>query len=442
MHFPGTLGDVDEHGVLKLPTIASEVELLDQPLVDGKHSSLCDTTELVPVERELQLTFADSDFTWLVFFSEPVYLWCTKDPEGYEPSKVIIQVTDAARIQETSGAPAHDIEDLTIRVALLTDCASGMNPIHCPGGQKPPSSVTRQYGDLLRKHAGIIPGPNSDVQFSFDEDSRNASVTLDWDAQDMADRNTLGILNRGLPRLQLRQATENVDDVTSQELIMFALPHHMDTMADVDEVKDAHICMPSLIGPACLVSGKKWSLDEQLPQTSFRAARPPRPEALSSLAEALQEDMNFRLPHYYRRGAGDTYFSGKMLAKAGRILMIADELSQLCSGEASYEEEISRSKIAQYREACRNLVLPSRRVLDGMLSALRDSVEIWIDGEAEVPFIYDSAWGGVISCGCDFDGETKSCSNKFPHCPIASDPGLNFGNGKLLAIKYARYCAC
>lgn len=61
------------------------------------------------------------------------------------------------------------------------------------------------------------------------------------------------------------------------------------------------------------------------------------------------------------------------------------------------------------------------------LRELREGVEVWINGTAETPLLYDASWGGVVSCGCTMRDD--QCTNKFPNCPGLSDPGLNFGNG-------------
>jgi endo-1,3(4)-beta-glucanase len=50
------------------------------------------------------------------------------------------------------------------------------------------------------------------------------------------------------------------------------------------------------------------------------------------------------------------------------------------------------------------------------------------NGSAATPFTYDTAWGGLVSCGCLFNDKEK-CDNVFPDCPAYSDPLLNFGNG-------------
>jgi hypothetical protein len=113
------------------------------------------------------------------------------------------------------------------------------------------------------------------------------------------------------------------------------------------------------------------------------------------------------------------YFSGKQLSKLGRILTIGEELSEICdeNNEARPDE-------------CHGLDIASRNdpKFEDALARLRAGVEIWINGTADTPFVYDAKWGGIVSCGCDFDEKTNSCRNSYPDCVAFSDPGLNFGN--------------
>lgn len=119
----------------------------------------------------------------------------------------------------------------------------------------------------------------------------------------------------------------------------------------------------------------------------------------SAVRAAAIEDLDFEMPINYMRGAGDTYFSGKMLARMARVLIIADEIGGI----------------------------PEQK-FDASLARLRAGVEIWLNGSAESPLLYDRDWGGVIACGCNYDGSTGHCFNRYPDCPALYDPGQNFGN--------------
>lgn len=79
-------------------------------------------------------------------------------------------------------------------------------------------------------------------------------------------------------------------------------------------------------------------------------------------------------------------FAGKMLAKLGRILMIAEELKELC-GQGTTEKDIS----IDYKEVCDDIKVPSDRDINKSVASLRRFVEVWLNGEAVTPFVYDDA---------------------------------------------------
>ena len=105
-----------------------------------------------------------------------------------------------------------------------------------------------------------------------------------------------------------------------------------------------------------------------------------------------------------------------MLAKLARILVIAEEVQEICS-----------SPDVSYADACSELSFPNDQNVQAAVDAIKDSLDIWLSQRSEAPFVYDSSWGGVPNCGCYFDG--NGCGNKYPNCPAFSDGGLNFGNG-------------
>lgn len=209
---------------------------------------------------------------------------------------------------------------------------------------------------------------------------------------------------------------ESLPDV---ELLVFALPHHQERMKKtLFSSNNVHAagCMPTIHGIACPAVGGSWSLLEHLHRTNFTASKPIRPEMHDAVFEAVKEDLLFTLPRNYLVGAGDTYFSGKLLARLGRILLIADEL-----GFRTHSDPELRFRFEQ------------------AVDHLQHGVEIWLNGSAESPFLYDQSWGGIMMCGCDYtwNKETKEghCANVFDRndsfhsCPALVDMGHNFGAG-------------
>lgn len=69
------------------------------------------------------------------------------------------------------------------------------------------------------------------------------------------------------------------------------------------------------------------------------------------------------------------------------------------------------------------------------MDRLLPHAEIYLNGSSANYFLYDTAWGGLLSCGCVYDDCGGKC---LPHCnkggnedfcPCLSDPGMDFGNG-------------
>lgn len=75
--------------------------------------------------------------------------------------------------------------------------------------------------------------------------------------------------------------------------------------------------------------------------------------------------------------------------------------------------------------------LPSNLPFQAALSRLRSGVEVWLNGSAQSPFLYDRSWGGIIMCGCNYmyENGVGFCANKLPDCPALTNQGQNFGAG-------------
>lgn len=504
-----------------LPAVVSQLPIRSPPIVDGLRQLNCSSTAGPVVARsDVRLIFEESDFTWLVFLSRPAFVSCKEKDltwemgvERGESASFILRVEDVVADAEKEystnhGAPqddkeigADDMADiqgddeveeflsdgegvenkynyLTVRIALVNNCTAGVNPIFCERGVARRDS--KKYESLLKMHADVYPGENTRVEYEFfsheneakvDEDGtgatnakttaktpRAARIKFDWDARSMSQDDGGGG----------GQGDDGSDD--GRDLLMYALPHHSDVFAASPEESPKFaadeglvFCQPSLIGPTCPVLGRTWTYVEPLPNLSFAAPRPPSPDLIPSLADALAQDAEGDIPDYFGRGAGDTYFSGKILARMGRVLMIWEELRGLKNRESAngghdgrklgatdpgasslrgltsadlsqswieYDpSEVDAPTLRLAAEAAEKVTLPSPTSFRAALDRLRSGVEIWFNGTAAAPFVYDAAWGGLVSCGCLFNGDTMSCNNAYPNCPAFDDPGLNFGNG-------------
>jgi len=362
-----------------LPTVYSQTSLSDSPIADTNRRVNCESGEVFRVEEEVQLNFVNGQ-RWVLFVSDAIDMKCQSNQGG----PTILQVVPDNNDTESP---------LIIRAALIMP---SMNSESMDGDE----AFATEYLGQLRSSKDLFPGELTSVSQSFDVESGTANyakISFDWDPQSM-----------------------NSGSGAASDMIMFALPHHKDLMgASVMTT----LCTPSLIGPVCLAKGTTWDMVEQLPVVDFQAPRHPDPSHIPAIAAALKDDIRYQIPTNFQIGAGDTYFSGKTVAKLARILLIAEELKDLC--ELSYNSEGTIA--AEYAAACNGLELPSDEDFKTALDQLRGAVTVWIKNNDQAPWVYDGKWGGLVSCGCLYsDG---ICTNQFPDCPAFTDQGLNFGNG-------------
>eukprot|EP00934_Nitzschia_sp_Nitz4_P007562 Nitzschia sp. Nitz4//scaffold27_size158506//54819//58530//NITZ4_002596-RA/size158506-snap-gene-0.215-mRNA-1//-1//CDS//3329545476//7552//frame0 len=349
------------------PTVYSQTGLFSTPLVDETISQECGTA--FTVSKNLELTFTNG-LTWLVFFSQPVSVHCTTSASGPFQLQVL---------ELTNEVP------LVVRLAMVLP-SSDDNVFE---------EYTDNYKALLREAANVYPGQDTLVQYAMNGDE--AALIMDWDAQTM----------------------DGSSDVSG--MIMYAMPHHQDRMTIMEDY-----CTPVLLGSVCLVQGSNWTVHEDLPSISFHAPRLPNATLFPDIIEAVVDDLSYQIADNFQRGAGDTYFSGKQLARLSRIIVIAQEVLDLCSSRrrrAGLRNLVSD----KYATTCNSVTLPTQEAIDAAMAHLQDAVEVWINGEAQAPFVYDPAWGGVVNCGCTYSN--GNCINAYPNCPGLTDAGLNYGFG-------------
>jgi hypothetical protein len=383
-----------------LPALHSDNAPDSQPLIDGEMELDCEGGGSAVAEKEIQLHFRNSDFTWALFVSKPVEVSCEIIGDDINVATFELNFID----YEVGDEP------LTTRMALLDRCTTGKSDIteHC--SEKNEWKDPDGYVALLRERAGTFPtSPTIDFEYPDDDvpaDEREVKMTIDWKA-------------------------EGGDD---EDIIMFALPHHQE---DLNDTRTTH-CIPTFHGKTCLVEGSTWSLTEDISTPiSFTAGRPPEADAIPALAEALKEDIHYRLSDNMMRAAADTYFSGKILARLGRVIAIASELRTLAEGSVDsikplYNKDVEDDFIAASIEAASKADLPSESDISKAVTILSKGVEIWLTTEAEAKYVYDKSWGGFVNCGCTYKGKGEHgyCSNHFPNeCPALEDVNEDFGNG-------------
>jgi endoglucanase Acf2 len=374
-----------------LPTMHWELDTSELPVVDGTRTVDCQSEPVFTVELEIELAFHNSGQRWLVFFSRPVQLQCNNE----QGSPTILQVLK----------DDDDYENplLVVRGALIVSSFSTDDDDEV---------FSENYANKIRDHATVYPGQSTSVTHSFDEESDQARISFNWDPQSMNIRNI-----NGVDEMISRSSVDGSGSDAGDEMIMFALPHHQEILSGDTNNVMPNFCTISLLGPVCLTTGNVWNMYEDLPTVGLQAPRHPDPKYVPVLAESLLEDIRYQIPDNFQRGAADTYFSGKTIARLARILLITEELKDVC-------KDISNNR--EYEEACDGLELPSNNEIDDALDQLRETVTVWVKTNAQSPFVYDNAWGGLISCGCMYDD--GQCTNVFPDCPAFTDQGLNFGN--------------
>mmetsp|Transcript_20623 Transcript_20623/g.31542 ORF Transcript_20623/g.31542 Transcript_20623/m.31542 type:complete len:1162 (-) Transcript_20623:344-3829(-) len=431
-----------------VPAIQSNILPASPPLLDGANPLKCDGT-IARVNREIQVHFKASDFTYLIFFSRPVDVQCYVDDEEGKPSNIpgVVVSSHTNFLLRVADDSINEVP-MIVRAALANNCTSGLSPTYCEGGKTRDNSA---YMEQLRQSADLYPN-QAYVRYAFpdkdgiDTNVENAAVSFDWDVHSMAKDTVDDIALESFVLPQAAPVSENKwwwkdkqkvvarPSLDKPELLMYALPHQLSILqeSDTSSNKAFDHCIPTLHGKSCLVQGNEWLMNEDLDgPPSFLAPRPPKAFAIPELAKAIATDIEYTPPSNYMAGAGDTYFSGKMIAKLGRILVIASELKELATYTKSdiAKHDNGDGELESIVEACKNADLPSDETMNDAVARLRSGVEIWLNGTAAAIFTYDGKYGGLISCGCSFDTKIWDCANRFPNCPAYVDAGMNFGNG-------------
>jgi endo-1,3(4)-beta-glucanase len=306
-------------------------------------------------------------------------------------------------------------------VALVNQCTTGKSDIqqHClPENQMKDAEA---YLNLLRENTAYpkTPKVEFDYQYKDNDEENKALITFDWDAQELQ--------------------THNASDSVDSDLLMFSLPHHQEQLEQGEE-EDAktktldEFCLRSFHGMSCIIQGNSWTIVEKLgrPQ-SFIAARPPASWAIPDLAKALAVDIHYLLSDNLMRGAADTYFSGKLMARLGRVIEIAMELKDLAAGNGAQDKyyDADPDEYALSVQAAKKATLPTDEEVQAAIDQIKLGVVIWVNGKGEAPYVYDRSWGGMINCGCNYKGkgDKGTCANSYPHCPALTDVNVDFGNG-------------
>ena len=162
--------------------------------------------------------------------------------------------------------------------------------------------------------------------------------------------------------------------VQTQQLLMFALPHHMQSLSEETKgsVTDVKL-MTTVKGTGVAIRGESWTLEEPLNidmefapyQPGYGSIRNVSSEDAALINEAgaseLQQDMS------EMSNLDSMYYSGKELAKYAGIVFAVNDMGKNVS-------------LAQ-----------------GGLERLKVAMARFVDNKQKFPLVYEEAWGGAAS---------------------------------------------
>lgn len=171
------------------PKVTLQRAIKMAPVIDNDESNtlLCGQGEGVfgepkTVESEVRISFEVSDFTWLIFFSEPTEIVCSSLPE---PPAIFYGLgvppppnEPHGKFEIMSTKPMHVG---MIRVALANNCTEGKNPEYCAELGTPTDNSG--YMELLRAHSDVYPTGKADVRFTFpvaSEEEEELRLNFNW----------------------------------------------------------------------------------------------------------------------------------------------------------------------------------------------------------------------------------------------------------------------
>ena len=174
------------------------------------------------------------------------------------------------------------------------------------------------------------------------------------------------------------------EGAASQPLLMFALPHHVESFADATSagVTDVQL-ITTTKGLGTAVQGDSWTLVEpDLPITMGFSPWSPTLGDVSTLSlsavEAIVMAGTAELAQNVSKqtNVGSMYYDGKALAKFAAIVYVLHEMAH-------------------------NTTL----ALTGLME-LEDAFALHVNNQQTFPLVYDTVWGGAVSIGTYLDGNS------------------------------------
>ncbi|KAK5677117.1 endo-1,3-beta glucanase [Elasticomyces elasticus] len=171
---------------------------------------------------------------------------------------------------------------------------------------------------------------------------------------------------------------------TSQQLLMFALPHHMDTLSSATSggVTDVQL-ITTTKGMATAIRGDYWTLVEpNLPIDMGFAPWSPETGSVVSVSDAAEDAINaagyaeLSQDVSQQTNVGSLYYDGKALAKFATIIYTINDIA----GNTSL-------------------------ALTGLVK-LEEAFALHVNNEMSIPLLYESIWGGAVSSGSYISGDS------------------------------------
>ncbi|KAI5665817.1 hypothetical protein M9H77_15670 [Catharanthus roseus] len=165
------------------------------------------------------------------------------------------------------------------------------------------------------------------------------------------------------------------------DLLMLAHPLHLQLLSQADNSVTVleNFKYQSIDGELVGVVGDSWVLKSDPISSTWHSIKGVKEESYSEIVNALIKDVEALDPRAI--STTSSYFYGKLIARAARLALIAEEVCYL-------------------------------EVIPAIRKFLKNTIEPWLDGTfAANGFLYDPKWGGII---------TKQGSN---------DTGADFGFG-------------
>jgi hypothetical protein len=239
------------------PKITAQRSTTRKPVIDNNENNtlICGSGKGVygepkMVQNEVRISFDVSDFTWLVFFSEPTEIACSITPE---PPAIFYGLG----VPPPENLPHGTFEIVAmnpmkigmVRIALANNCTTGGNPEYCHTLGTPVNNT--EFMDLLRAHSDVYPTGKADVRFTFPVESAEEEelrLNFNWEPAYMS---AMGNLSDD-DRISLTPAIGRPD----VELLMYAIPHQQERLSATEQSSNfVHSvgCTPTLHGMACPV---------------------------------------------------------------------------------------------------------------------------------------------------------------------------------------------